>query len=187
MMSRLQDILTYNEQFVANQEYEPYRTSKLPDKKIVVVSCMDTRLTELLPRALNLKNGDAKIVKNAGAIVSDAFDGTMRSILVAVYDLGAEEVFVIGHHGCGMTAIHPEATLQKIRDNGVSDEVIQTLEHAGVDLHKWLARIDSVPDSVRDSVRTIVEHPLMPKWLKVHGLVIDPETGKLDLVVDGDK
>jgi carbonic anhydrase len=31
------------------------------------------------------------------------------------------------------------------------------------------------------------QHPLFPPDVPVHGLVIDPETGKLDLVVDGYK
>ena len=39
--------------------YEQFRTDIFPDKKLVVLTCMDTRLVELLPRAMNLRNGDA--------------------------------------------------------------------------------------------------------------------------------
>ncbi|WAH36960.1 beta-class carbonic anhydrase [Alicyclobacillus dauci] len=184
-MNRLEEILEFNQRFVENREYEPYQTSKFPDKKLVILSCMDTRLSELLPRAMNLKNGDAKFVKNAGAVVSHPFGSIMRSILVAVYDLGAEEVCVIGHHGCGMSSINPDETIKKMVNSGISDEVIDTLEYAGVDLHAWFQRIESIPDSVRESVNMIKSHPLIPKLLKVHGLVIDPDTGKLDLVVNG--
>ena len=42
---------------------------------------MDTRLMELLPKALNLKNGDAKIVKNAGATIMHPFGSIIRSII----------------------------------------------------------------------------------------------------------
>lgn len=41
---------------------------------------MDTRLLELLPKAMGLKNGDAKIVKNAGAVISHPFGGVMKYI-----------------------------------------------------------------------------------------------------------
>ena len=58
-------IVEYNKEFVASKGYEKYRTDKYPDKKLAVLSCMDTRLTELLPKALGLRNGDAKIIKNA--------------------------------------------------------------------------------------------------------------------------
>ncbi len=184
-MNRLDEILAFNEKFVENREYEPYKTSKFPDKKLVILSCMDTRLSDLLPRAMNLKNGDAKFVKNAGAVVTHPFGSIMRSILVAVYDLGAEEVLVIGHYGCGMGSIDSHKTLGKMKDSGISEDVIDTLQYSGVDLHAWLQRIDSIPDSVRESVKMIKNHPLMPKNLIVHGLVIDPETGKLDLVVNG--
>ena len=63
--TRLQEILAYNRQFVQDREYIKYQTDKFPDKKLVIVSCMDTRLTELLPRALNLRNGDVKMIKDA--------------------------------------------------------------------------------------------------------------------------
>ena len=54
----LDEILEFNKQFVANKGYEKYITNKYPDKKIAILSCMDTRLTELLPAALGIKNGE---------------------------------------------------------------------------------------------------------------------------------
>ena len=65
----IDQIIAYNKTFVEQKGYEKYLTSKYPDKKLAVLSCMDTRLTELLPAALGLKNGDAKIIKNAGGLV----------------------------------------------------------------------------------------------------------------------
>ena len=55
----IDQIVQYNREFVASNGYEQYRTDKYPDKKLAVLSCMDTRLTELLPAALGLRNGDA--------------------------------------------------------------------------------------------------------------------------------
>lgn len=182
-MSRLQEILEYNKQFVDDQAYEPYKTSKFPIKKMVVLTCMDTRLIELLPKALNLKNGDAKIIKNAGAVVSHPFGSIMRSLIVAIYELGAEEIFVIGHYGCGMGSLNSGDTLNKMRDRGISEDTIHTLSHSGIDLNQWLARIDSIPESVKASAIMIHQHPLIPKDVHIHGLVIHPETGKLDHIV----
>ena len=62
----IEDILKHNKQFVENKGYEKYITNKYPDKKIAILSCMDTRLTELLPAALGIKNGDVKMIKNGG-------------------------------------------------------------------------------------------------------------------------
>lgn len=69
----LDEILEFNKQFVANKGYEKYITNKYPDKKIAILSCMDTRLTELLPAALGIKNGDVKMIKNAGGVISHPF------------------------------------------------------------------------------------------------------------------
>ena len=54
----IDDILEFNKKFVESKGYEKYITNKYPDKKIAILSCMDTRLTELLPAALGIKNGD---------------------------------------------------------------------------------------------------------------------------------
>ena len=55
----INQIIDYTRSFVERKGYEPFITDKYPDKKLAVLTCMDTRLTELLPAALGLKNGDA--------------------------------------------------------------------------------------------------------------------------------
>ena len=184
-MPLIQDILTHNSEFVARREYEPFRTDRFPDKKLVVLTCMDTRLTELLPKAMDIRNGDIKLLKNAGAIVSHPFGSVMRSILVAVYELGAEEVAVVGHHGCGMTGLSCTRILDKARSRGVSDEVLSMLENSDVDLETWLAGFASPEVGVRQSVDLVRNHPLLPKGISVHGMMMDPDTGKLEWLMDG--
>ncbi|RLQ93088.1 beta-class carbonic anhydrase [Falsibacillus albus] len=184
-MTLLSEILDYNEQFVADKKYEAFTTTKFPDKKMVIFGCMDTRLVELMPKSMNLKNGDVKIVKNAGATVSHPFGSIMRSILVAVYELQADEVFVVGHYDCGMAAIKSDATLQKMLDRGIPQETIDTLTYSGIDPKEFLKGFDSPEDNVLNSVNMIRNHPLMDPKIPVHGLIINPESGKLDLLVDG--
>ena len=86
---------------------------------------------------MNLRNGDAKVIKNAGAIVSHPFGSVMRSILVAVYELGAREVAVVGHYGCGMTGLSCANVLEKAKARGIPEETLLTLGRAGIDLQKW--------------------------------------------------
>jgi carbonic anhydrase len=109
----------------------------------------------------------------------------MRSILVAIYELQAEEVCVIGHHGCGMVGLQSSSILEAAKKNGVSEDRIDTLSNAGIDLSTWLTGFQCVEESVAHSVQLIKNHPLMPDHIAVHGMVIHPETGKLDLVADG--
>jgi carbonic anhydrase len=181
-MSMVPDILAFNRKFVASKAYEAFKTDKFPNKKLVIITCMDTRLVELLPRAMNLRNGDIKLIKSAGAVVAHPFGSIMRSVLVAVYELGAEEILVIGHHDCGMTGLESDRVLEKVRQRGISNDVIETLRNAGIDLESWLKGFDKVQDAVRQSVSLIRRHPLLPKGIMVHGLVIDPETGKLETI-----
>ena len=182
----IDSLLEYNEQFVKDRKYEEFRTTKFPNKKMVIVTCMDTRLVELLPQSMNLRNGDAKIIKNAGGVISHPFGSAMRSILVALYELKASEVCVIAHHGCGMDNINSLETIKKMQEGGISQQTFDTLEFAGINIEEWLAGFENVEDSVRNSVSMIKKHPLLPMGTPVHGLIIDPDTGKLDVVVKDD-
>lgn len=184
-MSIITEILQHNESFVENKEYEAYLTDRFPDKKMVIVTCMDTRLVELLPKAMNLRNGDAKIIKNAGAIITQPFGNIMRSVLVAIYELNAKEVIVVGHHECGMTALNSDNLIRKMTNAGVREDIFSMLQHSGIDLHRWLTGFDSVREGVENSVGIIQNHPLLPSGIPVHGMIINPETGALELVVDG--
>ncbi len=185
MMKLLDQILEHNKLFVEKEEYVQFQTTKFPNKKLVVLSCMDTRLIDLLPSAMNVKHGDMKNVKNAGAIVSHPFGSIMRSILVAVFELNADEVLVVGHHDCGMGKINYESLRAKMEDRGVLKETIDDLKYAGIDIKSFLKGFNSVEESVRESVAMITKHPLMPEGVPVHGLVVDPNTGKLDVIVNG--
>src|SRR6059058_4597604 len=151
-MTILSEIFDHNRSFIAAREYEAFRTDQFPNKRLVVLTCMDTRLIELLPRAMGFRNGDVKLVKNAGAIVSHPFGSVMRSILLAIYELHADEVVVVGHSGCGMTGLSCDRIIDKARARGVSEETIAMLSHSGVNLKQWLSGFDSVEDGVRESV-----------------------------------
>ncbi|MCQ4085640.1 carbonic anhydrase [Saccharibacillus sp. JS10] len=184
-MTQINEILDHNKAFVENKEYESFISGKFPEKKVVVLTCMDTRLTELLPRAMNLRNGDAKILKTAGAVISSPFGSIMRSILVALYELQAEEVIVVGHHECGMASLNADRIMSKMRDRGVSEEVLATLDHSGVQLGQWFKGVENETEGVMHSVNMIVNHPLMPSGVPVHGMLIDPKTGALELISNG--
>lgn len=178
-MSTIDDILTFNEQFVEEKRYEQYETDKYPDKKLAIVSCMDTRLTELLPAALGLKNGDAKIIKNAGGVISHPFGSVIRSLLVAVFELGVETIMVVGHTNCGAQHMNAKEMIDHMLAAGVSMDHIAMMDYCGIDFKTWLAGFGDGEESVRETVKTIVHHPLIPSSVSVRGFIIDSKTGKL--------
>ena len=184
-MTLLDDILAFNASFVRERQYEPFQTDTLPNKKLLILTCMDSRLVELLPHAMNLHNGDVKILKNAGALVTHPFGSVMRSILVGVYKLNVQEIAVIGHHDCGMTGLNSTEILDKAVAHGIPEVTLSTLKNAGIDFENWLHGFDRAEDGVRQSVEMIRRHPLLPPHLPVHGLIISPATGKLDLIISG--
>ena len=175
----IEDLLKFNEEFVAREGYKPFVTSKYPDKKIAIVTCMDTRLVELLPAALGIKNGDVKMIKNAGGVISDPWDSTVRSLLVGIYELGVNKIMIIGHTECGVQGMKGEEMLHLMEQRGISEETIATVKRCGIDLEKWLSGFDETTQSVKDSVELVKNHPLIPADVEVSGYIMDSLTGKL--------
>ncbi len=99
--------------------------------------------------------------------------------------LKADEIIVMGHHDCGMQNIDTSLIMEKMQSRGVGKETLEILQYSGLDLSSWLHGFDDVNESVAHDVNMITKHPLIPKDVPVHGLVINPENGKVDLVVNG--
>lgn len=174
----IDSILEYNRQFVESKAYEPFITDKYPEKKLAVLTCMDTRLTELLPKALGLRNGDAKIIKNAGGLILSEKDSAIRSLLVAIYELGVNEVMVVHHSTCGACHMSYEEFKPHMLERGVSQEILSEWEEKkGVE--EWLEGFHDTENSVRKTVAAVENHPLVPKDVVVRGFIIDSVTGEL--------
>ena len=163
----IDEILKYNKQFVAEKGYERFITTKYPDKKIAILSCMDTRLTEF---------------KNAGGIISHPFGSVIRSLLVAIYELGVTEVMVIAHSDCGACHMSSEQMIAHMKARGIHQETIDMMRFCGVDFESWLYGFGDTEKSVRQTVDTIVNHPLIPHDIRVSGYIIDSVTGELTAV-----
>lgn len=181
-MTMIEQMLEYNKRFVETKAYEQFKTSKYPDKKIAIVTCMDTRLVELLPAALGIKNGDVKIIKNAGGTITNPFDSTVRSLLVAIYELGVNEIMIIGHTGCGVQGMDSQEMQRLMRERGIDDEHINLMKHCGIDLDSWLHGFDDTEAAVLETVDLVKNHPLVPKDIIVRGYIMDSETGELNKI-----
>ncbi len=180
-------MLEFNRDFVERKGYEEYATSKYPDKKIAIVTCMDTRLVTLLPAALGIKNGDVKMIKNAGGMITGPFDSTMRSLLVAIYELGVNEVMIIGHTDCGVQGMKGEEMLHLMMERGIDHESFLRIERCSFYLEGWFNGFEDTSEAVGRSVDLVRRHPLMPKDVEVHGYIMDSYTGLLTPIPDPEK
>ena len=185
-MTVIEEILKTNESFCKNPpvDYsgEDHHESKLPKKHLAIVTCMDTRLVDFLEPALGLKRGDAKIIKTAGNVIVDVFDSTIRSLLVCIYELGVKEIAIIGHHECGMAKTTSESLTKAMLEHGINPAAIKMVDK---ELKEWADGFKNPEENVAKVVEDIKNNPLIPKDIKVHGLMFHPRSGKLDLIVNG--
>lgn len=182
----LEEMLKFNKEFVEKKEYEKYQAGKYPAKKTAILTCMDTRLTALLPAALGIKNGDIKLIKNAGAVVSHPYGSVMHSLVIAVYELGVEEVWVIGHDDCGMQNVDCKAIIEEMHHHGITDVDIARSDGATGGIEEWLRGFHDVNEAVLGTAEIIRNHPLMPKDLRVSALIMDPVTGQVRMAQEKD-
>jgi carbonic anhydrase len=85
-----------------------------------------------------------------------------------------------------MTGLTAGEVLGKVRQRGISAETIAMLNHSGVNLQSWLTGFESPQAGVLASVEMIRHHPLLPSDIAVHGLIIHPDTGRLDVLTTGE-
>lgn len=182
MQNFINQMIEFNKKFVEEEKYKEFITTKYPDKKLAIITCMDTRLTALLPEALNLKNGDAKFIKNAGGVISHPFGSVMRSLMVAVYELGVNDILVIGHTDCGMRGMEHIKIEKEMVKRGIKEETLEMIRNCGINLDSWLHGFDDTTESVISTVETIKKHPLIPSDVHVYGYIMDSITGEMKSV-----
>lgn len=180
-MNLLDSILSVNRSFVHPGAFPPL--PKNPKKQFAIFTCMDTRLVDFLEPAMGIKRGDAKVIKNAGnTLVDPLHGGVIRSLVAAIFMLGVEEIFVIGHEDCGMADVQPEKLKSDMIARGISAEAIETIVP---DLAQWLGAFACPAENVNEVVGKIRANPLIPADVPVHGLIFCPNNGRLEVVVDG--
>jgi len=174
-MPTINECLEFNKQFVADRRYEQYAAKPSQERKLAIVTCMDTRLVELLPAALGIENGQAKIIKNAGAIIVNSYGSVMRSLLLSVYALGVREIMIIGHTDCGVKGLDVDKLLNVMRDRGVTEDAINQCP----DVNQFFHAFTDDDESIRHSMQIVRDHPMMPNDIPIRGFMMDVKDGHL--------
>ena len=155
------DVLSGNSDYAAR--FPGTGLSGRAAKGLALVTCMDSRIEPL--QLLGMEQGDVKILRNAGARVTD---DVLRTLVLGAYLLDVTRVLVMPHTHCKMAS----ATEEEIHAS--------ILENFGVDTNSVEFR--TVPDqelALAYDVRRIRSYPLLPKDLVVAGAIYDVHTGTI--------
>lgn len=157
------DVLAANADFAAGFTDPGLAASAA--KGLAVLTCMDSRIDPL--RMLGLAPGDAKILRNAGARVTD---DVLRTLVLAEYLLEVRRVMVVAHTNCRMSG-------------GDEAAVHAAIESAGGPDTRSIAFLttDDQAGAVRADVQRIQSWPYLAD-LSVGGFIYNLETGKLQRV-----
>jgi len=185
----IDEILAHNQRFV--QQTQLPTVGHAPRKHMAVVTCMDCRLVQMFEQALGLERGDVLELRTAGATISEperpgANNDLIRSLAGGIYLLGVREVAVIGHTNCGLAHANPTALIASMQALGIDPQ--RLIQEQGLEneqgLVRWLGAFNDVHVNVKEVVSVIRNSPYLPR-IPVHGLVIDINTGKLEMVDRG--
>lgn len=133
-----------------------------PAKRVAIVACMDARLNPY--GLLDLHEGDAHVIRNAGGVVTD---DEIRSLAISQRLLGTEEIMLIHHTDCGMLTFGDDDFRRQLQDDtGIKPE--------------WAAETFSdLDEDVRQSIARIKASPFIPRKDEVRGFVYDVHSGEL--------
>jgi carbonic anhydrase len=161
-MDNFKDLFEANSEFVKN--FKSQELTGQARKGLAIITCMDSRIDPL--RIVGMQPGDAKILRNAGARVTE---DVLRTLVLATHLLNVNRVLVMPHTDCRMAS-------------GTEDEIHAAIkERSGIDTRG--IEIRTVKDQVAalnaDLVR-IKAFPLLPSELAVTGAIYDVKSGKLN-------
>ena len=108
------DVLAANEAFA--ERFQRNDLEARAAKGLGVLTCIDSRIDPLA--MLGLAPGDAKILRNAGARVTD---DVLRTLVLGSYLLGVERVMIVAHTNCRMADSTQDDVHDAIRDAGGPD------------------------------------------------------------------
>ena len=154
------DILTANAAYAADHEELANGRAR---RGLAIVTCIDTRIDPL--EAFGLIPGDAKVIRNAGARVTD---DVLRTLIIAAHVLGVNRVALIQHTDCGVAN----------NDQQTIAEVVEDLTGESVGDFDFLTIDDQIATLHADAER-IRECKLMPPGTEVGEFMFDVHSGEL--------
>lgn len=152
-----------------------------PADKLLLISDSDPRLTGVLEPALGLSPGQAVQIRLAGAQGGDDGKELFRSVLLAVHQEGCREAVVVGCRGSFSCPADRQRLRQSFHDSGLDSQL--ELLGGGSELLDRLQGPDSPEQAVRLTVKLLRER-LLPAGIPVSGLLLDPDTGRLEAIDD---
>lgn len=133
-------------------------------KNLAIVTCMDSRIDPL--KIVGMGAGDAKILRNAGARVTE---DVLRTLVLATHLLGVQRILVMPHTDCRMASKEESALHAEIKDA------------TGIDTRGIEFRTDTDQrKALFTDIQRIESYPLLPLDIAVMGAIYDVKTGRLD-------
>jgi carbonic anhydrase len=149
------------------KEYYPAMGNR-PAPKLVVVTCMDPRLSDL-PGILGLPPGDLDVIRTGGPAVTE---DVLGELVVSTRVLGTREILLLNHTGCGFTTF---------TDEELNSKLSASTGDASPAPMRFFSFKDPV-ENTREQLKTVRSHPWIAKDIPVRGLIFDVETGLLQEV-----
>jgi carbonic anhydrase len=152
----------------ANAEYaQTFKYSELTGsaaRGLAIVTCMDSRINPL--SVVGMRSGDAKILRNAGARVTE---DVLRTLVLATYLLNVDRILVMPHTDCRM-AQSEESSIHELID-----------EQYGVDTRSLEFKVTmNQAEALKTDITRIRSYPLIREGVAVAGAIYDVKTGKID-------
>ena len=160
------DLFEANERYAA-VEHE-VADSGVARRGLAIVTCIDSRIDPLA--VFGLEPGDAKILRNAGARVTD---DVLRTLALAVAALGVTRIAVVQHTDCKMASAS---------DAELVDAVVEATGRAAEGFEP-LAITDQAA-VLRADVAAVRDSPWVADRVVVGGLVYDLRSGRLTTIVE---
>ena len=160
-MKGFEDIFSANARYV--EDFQSSALTGQAARGLAIITCIDSRIAPLA--IMGMQPGDAKIIRNAGARVTD---DVLRTLVLAAHLLNVSRILVMPHTDCRMAS-------------GTEAEIhAAILEKSGVDTRSIEIRTVRDPlEALEIDLNRIKSFPLLAANIDVAGAIFNVGTGEL--------
>lgn len=158
---KFDDLLAANRDYQKNFKYS--ELTGVAKQGLAIVTCMDSRINPL--SVVGMRSGDAKILRNAGARVTE---DVLRTLVLGTYLLGVDRILIMPHTDCRMATSEEYEIHQLIDDEFGVDT--RSLEFRTVTDQQRALAVD---------VQRVRSYPLIRKGVSVAGAIYDVSNGSI--------
>ncbi|RAK20541.1 carbonic anhydrase [Anoxybacillus vitaminiphilus] len=154
----------------------------------IVVAEVHERMEKKLPEIIQTTPEDIVWLPSHRAVISHSYGCLIRNIVMNIFHFPITDIFVVGEKTTNQQPVSKSIFKKWLEKEKIYEDTSNTIDYLlkytlGQSLFEWFQGAETIEENVRNSVSLLQNHPLIPKRILTHGILVDLEESKMDVIL----